>query len=93
MVGLFDSPLDLDISPLYPANVTSIADRSEMIYKNFNATSDATYLPPNPSCESKYHENKKHRCNIGQYRMHDLRSPYLMFADQFDDSQLEINMF
>ena len=77
VVGLLDSPLWLDLTPL-DQSVDSFGKRMSLAYQNFGV---APFVPED--CKLRF-KSQEWRCIMGQYRLHFIKSPFVVYADQND---------
>lgn len=86
-LGLLDSPLYLDLDPLDPTKGKGLNQLMESAYHNFQ---EHDFMPKD--CLDAFNEKHQWRCNFGQHRLHFVQTPFVLFADQFDDYQMYMNI-
>lgn len=77
VLGALDSPLYMNIEPLN-SGTTGLKNMMRGAYANFNVKS---VVPQD--CASR-HAGKEWRCIFGQFRLEFIKTPFVLFADQFD---------
>lgn len=88
VLGLHDSPLHLDLEPVYPDRITPLNVSDHLLWKNFEVKGQ-DIIPKD--CTDAQPEGKEFRCIFGQYRLHYMKTPFLIFADQFDAFQIPVD--
>lgn len=83
--GLFDSPLWMDLKPLYP-NVVPLLNQTQMAFSFMNATGRL-----GEAC-GEYYFSDPYRCLFGQFRLPFVETPYLLNMAQFDKFQLPYDL-
>lgn len=80
VLGHLDSPLYLDLATLTPSKTTGLNYHMKMAFQNFQ---EKDFMPQD--CLEAFDEDHQWRCIFGQYRMHFVKTPFVLIADQFDD--------
>eukprot|EP00455_Lapot_gusevi_P008994 TRINITY_DN1398_c0_g1_i2.p1 TRINITY_DN1398_c0_g1~~TRINITY_DN1398_c0_g1_i2.p1 ORF type:complete len:385 (-),score=74.53 TRINITY_DN1398_c0_g1_i2:74-1228(-) len=86
VLGVLDSPYWVDKAPYSSSSFIGFAAVTSKVYQLANAT---THIPDD--CRAFY-SSQPWKCLFGQYRMPFLRTPYLVYASQFDHYQIDNNV-
>jgi hypothetical protein len=88
VVGVLDSPLWMDVQPLYPDQLTPLQVQTEAIRVLANITSLQVV---DEACAEMYPaaSGQGWKCLYGQFRVDFLKTRYLLLAASFDSFQLE----
>lgn len=84
--AFLDSCFTIDIDPYDPAFVGFRYETQE-IFLRYNVTA---IIPDD--CATAYPGDEMWKCNMGQYRMAFLKTPYVLVASQYDQYQLSNNI-
>ena len=86
--GIIDSAAYMDIEPLYPDKLVGLNDNMRKAYSSFNVSDLAS-----EECKTHYQSTQNEwRCIFGQYALKFIKTPYVMFGDQFDGYQMSQNV-
>lgn len=75
VVGLLDSPLYMDLMPLYES-LSGLNTHMALAHQNFDVESIIS-----DECKAAYSQENEWRCIFGQYRMKFIKTPFLLLAD------------
>ena len=84
--AFLDSSFTLDYEP-YSNSFVGFRNETQEIFNRYNVSA---IIPAD--CAAAYPGDDMWKCNMGQYRMKFLRTPYVLVASQYDSYQLSNNI-